>query len=289
MLRVVRVLPDAVKIGSSSSDDGSEEENAAGILPEERSADLPTQLTEEISRLKARVAESEAENRELAARAGVIERELAGEREHLAAERKKMKTEMEAEGRSLRKKSASEGFEEGRKAGYDEGIENARQEAAREYERKISSLVTLLEGVHAALAAEMEALASLQMPRLVRMWELLLSRMLRREVALDEGIAFEVLRGVLERLSDRERILVYVNPADADQVSKRKDVFGDLLRGVKHLEFIPDGNVDEGSCIVETNLGIYDARWRTQLEQIGQEIDRLFIEGRKDGSDAGID
>ena len=59
----------------------------------------------------------------------------------------------------------------------------------------------------------------------------------------------------------------------------RRDEYSDLLRGVRHLEFTPDPNVDAGSCIVETNMGIYDARWRTQLEQVAGEIERLFLEG----------
>ena len=55
----------------------------------------------------------------------------------------------------------------------------------------------------------------------------------------DGETAMRVLRGVLERISDKERLLVYLNPGDIDAVRNRRDEYGDLLRGVRHLEFTP--------------------------------------------------
>lgn len=280
VLRAVRLLPEAVRIGSSQEDNRRVPEAAPGE-PEtgNHPGDLFTQLTDELTLLKAKLEESERENRDLASRAAVFEEELSRERVRLKEERGKMVSALEAEAAAARKKAVSEGFEEGRKAGYEQGIDDARKEAAREAEEKIRSAVDRLESVHRSLEEHLDALAELQMPRLIRMWEFLLSRMLSKEVSLDGETALRLLRGVLERISDKERVVVYLSPEDADAVRGRKDEFGDLLRGVRHLEFVPDGNVDAGSCIVETNLGIYDARWRIQLEQVSGEIERLFIEG----------
>jgi flagellar assembly protein FliH len=281
VIRAVRLLPEAVRIGSSAGEERRAPESAPGepAGAGNHPGDLFTQLTEELSLLKAKLEESERENRDLASRAAVFEEELSRERVRLKEERGAMVSALESEAAAARKKAMSEGFEEGRKAGYEQGIDDARKEAAGEAEEKIRSAVDLLESVHRSLEEHMDALAELRMPRLIRMWEFLLSRMLRREVSLDGETALRVLRGVLERISDKERVVVYLSPEDADAVRGRKDEFGDLLRGVRHLEFVPDGNVDAGSCIVETNLGIYDARWRIQLEQVSGEIDRLFIEG----------
>ena len=280
VLRAVRLLPEAVRIGNAppAEQDPREKagrESSAADHPQ----DLLSQLTEELTLLKKKLEESERENRDLASRAAVFEDELSREKVLLDEERRKIMSTMESDAAAARKKAASEGFEEGRKSGYDQGIDDARKEAGREAEEKIRSAVALLESVHGSLGERFDALAALQMPRLIRMWEFLLSRLLRKEASLDGETALRVLRGVLERISDKERVLVYLNPDDVDAVRGRKDEFSDLLRGIRHLEFIPDGNVDAGSCLVETNLGIYDARWRTQLEQISAEVEKLFIEG----------
>jgi len=286
LIRAVRLLPEAVKVGLGPLPD----ETVELLSPvdhgrESAVRDEHAGLLDEVERLRESIRRVEQENRDLAARVALSEKELSDERRRLEADRQRMKADMEAEAESVRKAAEVEGAERGRSAGYEEGARKAREEIALEYEQKVSSLVALLESVHASLDQSAEELANLGMPRLIRLWERMLSRMLRREVELSDDTVQRVLRGILERLSDRDRILVYLNPADAERTSGRRDVFGDLLLGVKHLEFIPDVNVEEGSCIVETNLGIYDARWRTQLEQIHQEIDHLFVEGRKDDSE----
>jgi len=286
LIRAVRLLPEAVKVGLGPLPDETVE-LLSPVDPGRESAvrDEHAGLLDEVERLRESIRRVEQENRDLAARVALSEKELSDERRRLEADRQRMKADMEAEAESVRKAAEVEGAERGRSAGYEEGARKAREEIALEYEQKVSSLVALLESVHASLDQSAEELANLGMPRLIRLWERMLSRMLRREVELSDDTVQRVLRGILERLSDRDRILVYLNPADAERTSGRRDVFGDLLLGVKHLEFIPDANVEEGSCIVETNLGIYDARWRTQLEQIHQEIDHLFVEGRKDDSE----
>lgn len=279
VLRAVRLLSEAVRIGDPPPEADLPEATPGEEEARRRPADPSSRLAEELRLLKEQLSESEAGNRELASRVKALEEDLSGEKKRIEKEREKLLSEMEAKSAAARKKAAAEGFEEGRKAGHDQGIDDARKEASRDAADTIRSSVELLESVYTALEEKMTDLVSLQSPRLVRMWERLLSRMLLKEVALDGETAIRVLRGVLERISEKERLLVYLNPEDVDSVRNRRDEYGDLLRGVRHLEFTPDPNVDAGSCIVETNMGIYDARWRTQLEQIGAEIDQLFLEG----------
>ncbi|MCX7828459.1 MAG: FliH/SctL family protein [Thermanaerothrix sp.] len=137
----------------------------------------------------------------------------------------------------------------------------------------------MAERFHRSLEEEREALLGLLVPQMVRLWEKTLSRMLLDRVRMDEGVALRVLKGVLAKISDRERLLVYLNPEDHGNVERALAEFGDLLRGNRHLEVIPDPDVDKGSCIVETNLGVYDARWRTQLEQVGLQVSSLLFGG----------
>lgn len=288
VIRAVRLLPEVVRVGTvPSAEEEEREDRVPSTSPSVRESNELRELQDEVDRLSAFLEDVRRENRDLAARVSLSEKELAKEKDRLEVERREMQAAQKAEYEAQRAKAAAVGAEEGRRAGYAEGVEQARREIALEYEKNVASLVSLLEQVHAALASRTDELAALAMPRLIRLWELMLSRMLHREAEVSEAAVLPVLRSLLERLSDRDRILVYLNPEDVEQTADRRDVFGDLLRGVKHLEFIPDANVEKGSCIVETNLGIYDARWRTQLEQIHTEIEHLFIEGRKNDDDKG--
>lgn len=284
MLRAVRVLSETVKVGSLISGDEPEKASRSSSRVPPPSDPLVV-LREELALAESRLERAETEITLLSSRNRVLGEEFQAERKKAQEEERQRAAALEAEGAALRKRSVEEGFSEGKRAGYSEGQEQARREMKRHYEAKVASLVALLENIHAALSDRLEGLSALHLPQLIRMWELLLSRMLQQQVTLREDTAMLVLREVLERVSDRERILVYLNGDDLEGILSRKDSFGDLLRGVKHLEYLPDANVEKGSCIVETNLGIYDARWRTQLEQIGKDIDHLFIEGRNDDAE----
>ncbi|GAB1427968.1 FliH/SctL family protein [Aminivibrio sp.] len=284
VLRAVRVLSETVKVGSLISGDEPEKASRSSSRVPPPSDPLVV-LREELALAESRLERAETEITLLSSRNRVLGEEFQAERKKAQEEERQRAAALEAEGAALRKRSIEEGFSEGKRAGYSEGQEQARREMKRHYEAKVASLVALLENIHAALSDRLEGLSALHLPQLIRMWELLLSRMLQQQVTLREDTAMLVLREVLERVSDRERILVYLNGDDLEGILSRKDSFGDLLRGVKHLEYLPDANVEKGSCIVETNLGIYDARWRTQLEQIGKDIDHLFIEGRNDDAE----
>lgn len=284
VLRAVRVLSETVKVGSLISGDEPEKASRSSSRVPPPSDPL-VRLREELALAESRLERAETEITLLSSRNRVLGEEFQAERKKAQEEERQRAAALEAEGAALRKRSVEEGFSEGKRAGYSEGQEQARREMKRHYEAKVASLVALLENIHAALSDRLEGLSALHLPQLIRMWELLLSRMLQQQVTLREDTAMLVLREVLERVSDRERILVYLNGDDLEGILSRKDSFGDLLRGVKHLEYLPDANVEKGSCIVETNLGIYDARWRTQLEQIGKDIDHLFIEGRNDDAE----
>ncbi|MEA4880254.1 MAG: FliH/SctL family protein [Synergistaceae bacterium] len=285
MLRAVRVLSETVKVGSLISGDEPEKASRSSSRVPPPCCDPLVRLREELALAESRLERAETEITLLSSRNRVLGEEFQAERKKAQEEERQRAAALEAEGAALRKRSVEEGFSEGKRAGYSEGQEQARREMKRHYEAKVASLVALLENIHAALSDRLEGLSALHLPQLIRMWELLLSRMLQQQVTLREDTAMLVLREVLERVSDRERILVYLNGDDLEGILSRKDSFSDLLRGVKHLEYLPDANVEKGSCIVETNLGIYDARWRTQLEQIGKDIDHLFIEGRNDDAE----
>jgi flagellar assembly protein FliH len=191
------------------------------------------------------------------------------------------------EAKEQKEASAKEGHEEGFAAGYAEGFAKAETEVRAEYEGKFSGAMSMLSDVGQALASSREELALIHAPQLVRLWEIMLKRMLQAKVELDSGAAKRLLEYILKRVSDREKIIIYLNQADIAFVESGRDDLMESIRGVKSLEIMSDDHVDRGSCLVETNLGIYDARWRTQLEQISSEVQGLLMESMaKDDADA---
>ena len=283
ILRAVRMLPQTVRIGVVPENGKTDDESdTTDVFVESEADHAESELDiarKEANVFRAKSVRMEKENAELLSRIQALEAEIAKLGAQVDSERRQMTAELESESRKLFERARSEGRAEGQKTGREEGLVQAKKEISAEYAQRFSALVSRLESVHETLVAQTDSLIRLLAPKVIRLWQNLLKRMLHKEVALDQETILRVFAGVLQRVSNKERIVVYLAPEDVDLLRDRQGEYADILRGTKHLEFIADTSVDQGSCIVETNLGVYDARWRTQLEQIDSEIEMLFIEG----------
>jgi flagellar assembly protein FliH len=289
LYRAVRLIPGAVSIPV-----GEKEKNLASEASEEpleagrgSEAEEPSLSEKEIQELRKQKEELEKKVRELGSRAESssrrvldVEEMMRKREEELQRQEKTLRQELAETLEKERQSARSEGLEEGRTKGYEEGRQKALDEAQRLYAERFDAQVNLLEGIYKKIEEQLEALAEGNQHRLIRMWETVLRNLLRREVHLNEATAMEILRSVLQRLTDRDRIVVYLHPLDLEMVTNQQEEFADILRGIQHVEFLQDPQVDRGSCLVESSMGIYDARWRTQLEQVAEEVNQVLLDER---------
>ena len=320
VLRAVRLLPDAVKIGAESetalysatvlpsttalpSVQGEEQisngASPSGDVPgrassnfgktqlqlpvqrEDKTAETPADplqdLKNQMESLQKNLSDVEAGRTQLLDKIASAEAELAQVRETAAQKERETAAGIEAVKEQARSEGRTQGHAEGMDSGYKAGLEKARAELSAQYRQKFTGLAEMLEGISAKLEERFAELAALNEPRMLRLWQEMLEKMLQREMILEPEGVLNVFSDILARLSDKNHILVYVSPGDLSLLQENlQGEFEDVLRGVRHLELKSDTSVDKGSCIVETNLGVYDARWRTQLDQIDTEIEKLF-------------
>lgn len=275
LYRAVRLLPEAVRIGPVE-EMAPAAEGGEGPSPSKTLA-LELQYQARIESLEREVAALKERNAALqAARAEAEEALSSG-----LAQREKAYGAERDETLAL---ARAEGLEAGRRTGYAEGAAKAEKEIAQRYRGRFDEALALLGKIDEALKASFAELEEIREPRLIRLWEVTLARLLAREISLQESPVIPLLRQVLLRTSDRERIIVYLNPGDLDLVDRAKEALGDVVRGTEHLEFRGDDHVDRGSCLVETNLGVYDARFRTQLASLAREIDAVLSGGGRERS-----
>jgi flagellar assembly protein FliH len=221
--------------------------------------------------------ETKTEEQKLLGKIASLEANLTEVKNASLQKERELAAGVEAAKEQARAEGRTQGHAEGLKSGHEEGLTKASAEVEEQYREKFSNLVSTLEGVSAKLEENFAELVSLNQPRMLRLWQEMLKKMLQRETSLEPDGIFDVLKDILSRLSDKNHILIYVAPQDLELLQDRLgEKFEDVLRGVKHLELKPDTSVDKGSCIVETNLGVYDARWRTQLSQIEATLESLF-------------
>ena len=284
LIRAVRMLPETAKIGVFPVRDESlkkklderEPVNQGGSLidvapqPDPREAKIE-QLNIQLASLELQLSNAQKEIASLKDANESLARSVEVERQELRAK-------AQAEAEVTRASAKEQGHQEGVTAGYVEGTQKAQEQLQVEYRERFASYVQMLEAIHTVVAEQKERLIVSQLPQLISLWEIMLSRMLLTRVSLDPQVVERTVRDIVQRISDREKILVYLHPEDLPLVTEIHDELLDSLRGIKHFEFLRDVHVDRGSCLVETGMGIYDARWRTQLEQIDLQVQQLLME-----------
>ena len=309
VLRTVRLLPQAVKIGILEN-----EIKQSGVKPPEQKANMPEKsaksnqsaaqknlepkvqvrmpehTAQEIEELSAQIkaltnslSNAEVSNAELLEAKNKLESEIGGIKSEYEKRRKTLESEAKANAKKIADKAREQAFTEGQVQGYEEGLKKARAEVEQEYLEKFSQLAGIIEGVGKKLDENYSELVKLHQPKMIRMWSEMLRRMLYRQVELNPETIDSVLAELLSRLSDKNQILIYVSPDDMKHLNGEiEKKFQEALRGAKRVEVKADPNVENGSCIVETGLGVYDARWKTQIAQIESVVDEIFQQAAKE-------
>ena len=155
-------------------------------------------------------------------------------------------------------------------------LSEARQEAERlrhraeteGRERGMAAVSELLVGARAAAARARDAAQGELRVLAVKIAEKILGRELSTR---PEGVN-DVVQKALQHAGDPRDILVRVNPADLELVERGRTRLVERVRSARAVTFRGDESVSRGGCIVETELGIVDARLSTQLEAIERAL-----------------
>jgi flagellar assembly protein FliH len=137
--------------------------------------------------------------------------------------------------------------------GFEEGLAQARQ-ALAELRGDIAQLMNGREEALLSLADEIGSLAVE-----------VASRVIKTEVSCDETLVLSMVRDTIQKAGRNSKsFLIKLNPDDTPTVKKmlKDDPIPNLQAEVIVMD---DPNVDAGSCVLETNSGLIDASFSTQL------------------------
>jgi flagellar assembly protein FliH len=161
--------------------------------------------------------------------------------------------------------SFRKGYEEGKAAGLREGAEQLRPVI-----QNLNGVVEKITSERERLWREMEMFA-------VTLASGIAGSIIKKEVEKDDGIVKEVVRAAIEQAMGSDIIALRVNPADAAVLNGTE--MDSKIGAFPSIEVKSDPHVSRGGCIVETNMGIFDASLETQIEEIRE---RLLEQARKE-------
>jgi len=211
----------------------------------------------EARELKARIL---GEARESALREAETIRAAAQQAAELA--RTKAEEEAKAAAEAVRKQAEQEGKAEGLSAGRAEGLEAGKAEGKAQYESKVREWDGLISST---LSERRKALADME-PLLVDLVGDALLKCLRREALERPGLVVELVGQSIRMAHDKVRLRIHLHPGDVDRVERVRQEL-QLSVGAGDLELVPDGRIEQGGCLLETEAGSVDARLGTLVSQ----------------------
>lgn len=152
-----------------------------------------------------------------------------------------------------------EGFEVGQKEGFEKVKEeyvDQIQDFADQLQQKSDQVILLVEQWYIQAEEELANLAILISKRLI-MQELQLSR---------ESI-LSMVREMLKEVTYGTNVRIYVNPFDVEIIEEHKEGILSKTSHLKDVEIIEDNSIEAG-CVLESELGVIDARIENMLRKL---------------------
>jgi flagellar assembly protein FliH len=97
-------------------------------------------------------------------------------------------------------------------------------------------------------------------------------KVILREVIQDRGILSNVVQAAIAGISERDEIIVHLNPDDYSNVIAKRDEHFRKESFSDRLQFRADPAVQLGSCRVDTEMGTIDASFDSQLDEIFRRL-----------------
>lgn len=171
-----------------------------------------------------------------------------------------------SEAQRIREKARAEGFSEGLEKGHNEGIESAKP--------LMESFKSLVEEI-ATVRADYYGQAEKEMIDLVIS---VANSVIGLEIERDPSLVRNVIKKAVERLRVREKMTIKINPDDLTEAEKAMPSLSKIVEDLEKVELKTDPLITRGGCLVETNIGMIDARIESQLEELKDSFMRALEE-----------
>jgi type III secretion protein L len=146
-----------------------------------------------------------------------------------------------------------------KKAGFEEGQENARKEAILHHWKTVINTVTYLE----SMQEEMAKAISHAVRKLI-------------QTAPPAEQAIQLATAAVERLRQQAWVVLCLHPEDVDAVNRLLENWKTHLPQNMRVETRASKEIHRGDCVLESPIGRVDASLETQLSIIQEQMQKML-------------
>lgn len=244
------------------------------------------QLDDQIASLEARYQEIIQQRTEEA------EKILTNARKEV--EEKKQQAEKKAEelvaSASDRAKAIVEGSEQkkktieeemvSRKTEYEQTMKNqieaeTIEKVLKQSEEEIRRLIGLLEHIAKETIDKRDEIINSTHRYLVDISLTVAKKVVKKISQTDEELVLRNIKEALKNIKSAVRLSIRVNPEDWGISEKYQDHLRKMIEGIEEISILKDPTIERGGCVVETDLGVVDAKISSQLSEIELALEEV--------------
>ncbi|MCR5252363.1 MAG: flagellar assembly protein FliH [Treponema sp.] len=168
--------------------------------------------------------------------------------------------EAEAKKSQLETEAHENGFEAGRKAGYEDGV--------AEVNRLIERMHKMVESV----MQRREEILSETESQIVELVILMARKVIKILSESQKNVVMANTLAALKKVKTRGKVTLRVNLEEVKLTTDHIQEFIQHVENIEAIKVLEDSSVEKGGCIVETDFGAIDARISSQLTELENKI-----------------
>lgn len=170
----------------------------------------------------------------------------------------------EEELEAIRASARKSGWDEGFKEGYQKGRELAIDE--------MRGLLGTLETIRKSLEEGRSQMLSELEKEISALTFEIAEKLAMQEITASPDAVARLVKRVIERSGERKSLKVRLSPEDYRKLREaNKELFASVA-GMGEIDFMEDERLQEGDCVVETPVGIVDARMKRRLKRVRDSV-----------------
>ena len=100
-------------------------------------------------------------------------------------------------------------------------------------------------------------------------------KIINKAVELDDSIIKGIVEDTFNKISGSDRVTFKVCAADLETFNKMQPYFESRLIGVDKITIQQDPSIDQGGCVIETDLGFVDVTIKEKLNIVAQAFKKV--------------
>ena len=160
-----------------------------------------------------------------------------------------------------------------RREAFESGFAQGREEGLAQADSEVQTALSFLKKLAGSLKEEEQKLLKQVEPEIIKLAVAVAEKIVGREVEVDREIVKRCVARAVDKIVERERLIVYVNPVDLAVVLEYKGDLAEMFDGIKNIEVVASENgVSPGGCTVETDFVKANGQIEAQVKEILQGL-----------------